>query len=93
MLLLHKVSRDARKPVFGVFDPVWHKLACTFSEESFGHPCSEADLRLCFRTYAKIRFSHGAAQVVSLALLEEKKNVANHGSVTQVSLTYLSLTP
>ena len=31
---LSKMSRDARKPVFGVSDQVQHKPACTSSEKS-----------------------------------------------------------
>ena len=31
---LRKMSRDARKPVFGVSDQVQHKPACTSSEKS-----------------------------------------------------------
>ena len=33
-LSLEQLSRDARKPVFGVSDQVRHKPACTSSEKS-----------------------------------------------------------
>ena len=63
------MSRDASKSIFGVFDQVRHKPACTVIEESWKLEI----LAICRRgivlsAKAKILFSYDAAHIIQISL-------------------------